>query len=67
MWWVESEEDLRAMVGRFVEMCRRRGLKINADKTKVMVFGGEGKEHDWSKFHISNIRGRGGLMLPAIV
>ena len=26
----ESEEDLRSMVGRFVEMCRRRGLKVNA-------------------------------------
>ena len=27
----ESEEDLRAMVGRIVEVCRRRGLKVNAD------------------------------------
>ena len=26
----ESEEDLRAMVGRFVKVCRRRGLKVNA-------------------------------------
>ena len=26
----ESEEDLSAMVGRFVEVCRRRGLKVNA-------------------------------------
>ena len=37
----ESEEDLRAMVGRFVEMFRRRGLKVNRDKSKVMVLGGE--------------------------
>ena len=26
----ELEEDLRAMVGCFVEVCRRRGLKVNA-------------------------------------
>ena len=36
----ESEEDLRVMVGCFVEVCRR-GLKINTDKSKVMVSGGE--------------------------
>ena len=32
-----SEEDLRAMVGRFVEVCRRRGLKVKAGKSKVMI------------------------------
>ena len=37
----ESEEDLRAMVGRFVEVCRRRGLKVNEGKSKVTVLGGE--------------------------
>ena len=37
----ESEEDLRAMVGHFVEVCRRRGLKVNEGKNKVMVLGGE--------------------------
>ena len=37
----ESEEDLRAMVRNFVEMCRRRGLKVNAGKSKVMFLGGE--------------------------
>ena len=37
----ESEEDLRAIVGCFVEVCRRRGLKVNAGKSKVMVLGGE--------------------------
>ena len=26
----ESEEDLRVMVGLFDEVCRRRGLKVNA-------------------------------------
>ena len=37
----ESEEDLRAMVGRFVEVCRRRRLKVNADKSMRMVTNGE--------------------------
>ena len=34
-------EDLRAMVGRFAEVCRRRGLKVNAGKSKVMIMNGE--------------------------
>ena len=33
----ELEEELRVMVRRFTEVCRRRGLKINAGKSKVMV------------------------------
>ena len=37
----ESVEDLRVMVGRFVEVCRRRLLKVNAGKGKVMVLNGE--------------------------
>ena len=37
----ESEEDLREMVGRFVEVCRKRGLKVHAGKSKVMVLNGE--------------------------
>ena len=36
----ESEGNLRAMVRRFVEMWRR-GLKVNASKSKVMVMDGE--------------------------
>ena len=32
----ESEEDLKVMVGQFAEVCRRRGLKVNAGKSKVM-------------------------------
>ena len=35
----DSEEDLRAMVGRFVKVCRR-GLKVNAGKNKVLVLNG---------------------------
>ena len=38
----ESEEDLRVMVGRFAEVCRRRGLKVNEGESKVMVLNGEG-------------------------
>ena len=36
----ESEEDLRAMLGCFVEVCKR-GLKVNAGKSKAIVLGGE--------------------------
>ena len=39
MWLVK--EDLRVIVGRFAEVCRRRGLKFNAGKSKVMVLNGE--------------------------
>ena len=28
---------MRAMVGRFAEVCRWRGLKVNAGKSKVMI------------------------------
>ena len=37
---VESHEDLRTMVGCFVEMCRR-GPKVNACKSKVMMLNEE--------------------------
>ena len=37
----ESEKDLRAMFGIFAEVCRGRGLKVNAGKNKVMVLNGE--------------------------
>ena len=37
----ELEEDLRVMVGRFAEVCRRRRLKVNTSKSKVMVLNGE--------------------------
>ena len=36
-----DEEDLRAMVRRFIEMCRRRSLKVNAGKSKMVVLSGE--------------------------
>ena len=37
----ESEEELREMVGRFAEVCRRKGLKFNVGKSKVMVLNEE--------------------------
>ena len=50
----ESEEDLRAMVGRFVELCKRRGLKVNAGKSKVKVLNGEvGLE---CEIHVDEVR-----------
>ena len=33
--------DRKTMAGRFVEACRRRDLKMNAEKSKVMMFTGE--------------------------
>ena len=33
----DLEEELRAMVGQLVEVCKRRGLKLNAVKSKVMM------------------------------
>ena len=43
MSWLcgELEEDLRAMVGRFFEMCRRRDLKVNAGMSKMMFLSGK--------------------------
>ena len=37
----ESEEDLKAMVACFAEVCSRRGLKVNAVTSEVMVLGRE--------------------------
>ena len=48
----ELEEDLRVMVGWF-EMCRRRELKVNAGKSKVMVLNGE--EELECEIHIDGI------------
>ena len=31
----ESEEYLKAIVGRFAEVCKRRGLKVNAGKERM--------------------------------
>ena len=39
----ESDEDLKAIVGRFVEAYRRRGLKVSVGKSTVMVLSHEGE------------------------
>ena len=50
----ESEEELRAMVKQFAEVFRRRGVKVNAGKSKVMVMNGEqGLERE---VHVDGIR-----------
>ena len=48
-----SEEDLRVMVGRFVEMCNIRGLRVNASKSKVVVLNRE--EGLECKVHVDRI------------
>ena len=37
----EPEGNLGAMMGRFVEECRRRSLQVIADKSKVMMMNEE--------------------------
>ena len=34
---------MRVMVGWFAEVCRRRGLEVNAGKSNMMVLNGEEK------------------------
>ena len=59
---IESQENPGGMVGRFVEVCRRRGLKPNAGKGKVIVLGvEEGLECevcvDWIRLeHVSEFK-----------
>ena len=51
---VESKEDLRVIVGRFFKVCRRRDLKVNAGKSKVMVLNGE---EEWEcEFYVDGFR-----------
>ena len=45
----ELEEGLRAIVGRFLEVCKRRDLEVNASKSRVMLLNGEeGLEYEVS-------------------
>ena len=50
----ESEEDLRVMVGRFAEVCRKRGLKVNAGKSKMMVLNGKECEVHVDGIHLDS-------------
>ena len=46
------------MVGQFVEVCERKGLKINAVKSKVMVLNGEeglGSEVYIDRIHLEQV------------
>ena len=55
----KTEEDLKVMVGCFVEVYRR-GLKVNRDKSKVIVLGGDegGRMRpEWNKSQSSNTWG----------
>ena len=36
--FAESEEELQRVVNEFYEVCKRRKLKVNCEKSKVMVF-----------------------------
>ena len=55
----KSAENLRAMVGRFIEVYRRRGLKVNAGESKMMLAGEEGwcVRFSWSMCRNLNIWG----------
>ena len=46
--FAESEEELQRMVSAFDKVCERRKLKVNAKKSKVMVF--ERREYDMVDF-----------------
>ena len=35
----ETEENLKVMVSHFVEVCKRKGLKVKSNKSKMMVLG----------------------------
>ena len=49
----ESEEDLMAMVGHFLEVFKRRGLKVSVGKSKVMLLNGEDRLE--CEFHIDRM------------
>ena len=50
---IEFEEDLREMVEWFDDVCRRRGLKVNVCKSKLIVMNG--KEGLKCEVHIDEI------------
>ena len=52
---LESIEGLRAIVGRFFEVCRQRDLKVNAGNSKEMVLNGE-KGVEYYEFLVVRIR-----------
>ncbi len=62
MLLAESEGDLQRVVNEFYSVCKRRKLKVNAGKSKVMV--SESREEEVIDFNTTNgYRVR----LPAVV
>ncbi len=59
MLLAESERDLQRVVNEFYSVCKRRNLKVNAGKSKVMVF--ERREEEVVDFNTAYI-----LRLPAV-
>ena len=41
MWLIGLGRDMRAMIVRYTEVGKRRDLRVNVDKSQVMVFGGD--------------------------
>ena len=41
--------DLRVMIGRFVEVGKKKDLKVNADKNKVIALGGERRKNQYGR------------------
>ncbi len=56
----ESEGDLQRVVNEFYSVCKRRKLKVNAGKSKVMVF--ERREEELDDFNTAYR-----MRLPAVV
>ncbi len=56
----ETEEDLQRVVNEFYSVCKRRKLKVNARKNKVMVF--ERREEEAINFNTAY-----SVRLPAVV
>ncbi len=49
MLLAESKEDSQRVVNEFYSVCKRRKLKLNAGKSKVMVF--ERREQEQNDFN----------------
>ena len=40
-YYAVNRKRTEIMIGRFIEACKRMGLTVNADKSKMMLLGGE--------------------------
>ena len=48
--------DLKVIVGRFAKVHSRKSLKVNVNKYKMMMLGGE--ERFWSEIRVDGVRVR---------